>query len=91
MAYRLLFVFGSLFYLISVFIYIAMAISIPVASKEQVKKLAATADGTRAQDLNPDGLDEIQAKLSKINEMREQKLITDEEADKLRAKALGID
>ena len=41
--------------------------------------------------LTPSGLDEVQAKLTKIQEMKESNLITNEEAEKLRAKALGID
>lgn len=90
-AYRLLFVFGSIFYLIGIFIYIAMAISIPVASKEQLARLKEGAADDNTMALAPSGLDEVQAKLTKIQEMKESNLITNEEAEKLRAKALGID
>lgn len=90
-AYRLLFVFGSIFYLIGIFIYIAMAISIPVASKEQLARLKEGDADANSMSLTPSGLDEVQAKLTKIQEMKNRNLITNEEADKLRAKALGID
>ena len=91
MAYRLLFVFGSIFYLIGIFIYIAMAISIPLASKEQLARLKEGAADDNSMALTPSGLDEVQAKLTKIQEMKESNLITNEEAEKLRAKSLGID
>ena len=90
-AYRLLFFFGSIFYLIGIFIYIAMAISIPVASKEQLASLREEASEDNSLTLSPSGLDEVQVKLAKIQEMKESNLITNEEAEKLRAKALGID
>jgi phage shock protein PspC (stress-responsive transcriptional regulator) len=90
-AYRLLFVFGSIFYLIGIFIYIAMAISIPVANKEQLNHLRENAADDNSNALTTSGLDEVQAKLAKIQEMKESNLITNEEAEKLRAKALGID
>lgn len=90
-AYRLLFVFGSIFYLIGIFIYLAMAISIPLASKEQLARLKEGAAADNSTALTPGGLDEVQAKLAKIQEMKESNLITNEEAEKLRAKTLGID
>jgi phage shock protein PspC (stress-responsive transcriptional regulator) len=89
-AYRLLFVFGSIFAIIGVFIYIAMAISIPVASKEQLNRLREGAADNNSKTLTSSGLEEVQAKLAKIQEMKESNLITNEEAEKLRAKALGI-
>jgi len=90
-AYRLLFVFGSIFFIIGIFIYIAMAISIPVASKEQLARLREGVADDNSMALTPSGLDEVQAKLTKIQEMKDSNLITNEEAEKLRAKALGID
>lgn len=90
-AYRLLFVFGSIFYLIGIFVYITMAISIPVASKEKLARLREGQAEDDSKAMSPDGLNEVQAKLAKIEEMKQANLITNEEAEKLRAKALGID
>lgn len=67
-----------------------MAISIPVASKEQIARLREDADDGSIMALTPGGLDEVQGKLAKIQEMKEKDLITGEEAEKLRAKVLGI-
>ena len=89
-AYRLLFFFGPIFWAIGLVIYIAMAISIPVASKEQIARLREDADDGSIMALTPGGLDEVQGKLAKIQEMKEKDLITGEEAEKLRAKVLGI-
>lgn len=90
-AYRLLFFFGSIFWLIGIFIYIAMAISIPVANKEQLERLKMKEDEGNVRILTQSGLEEVQARLAKIQEMKESNLISSEEAEKLRAKALGID
>jgi len=68
-----------------------MAISIPVASKEQLARLREGVADDNSMALTPSGLDEVQAKLTKIQEMKDSNLITNEEAEKLRAKALGID
>ncbi|MCT0219427.1 PspC domain-containing protein [Synechococcus sp. CS-1329] len=90
-AYRLLFFFGSLFWLVGIFIYIAMAISIPVASKEHVRKLKTLSDSEDSPIFSPTGLEETEARLLKIQTMKAQNLITAEEAEKLRAKILGIE
>lgn len=88
-AYRLLFFFGSIFWLIGIFIYIAMAISIPVATRDQVRRLREEA-GEEDLPVTADALGDLEAALSKIDVMKSQGLISAEEAEKLRAKTLGI-
>jgi len=90
-AYRLLFAFGSIFWLIGIVIYIVMGISIPVANKEQLDQLrkAASEDGSNRLVAGP-SLDAVQVQLERIQKMKDDALISDAEAEKLRAKALGI-
>jgi phage shock protein PspC (stress-responsive transcriptional regulator) len=90
-AYRLLFAFGSIFWLIGIVIYIVMGISIPVASKEQLEQLqkAASENGSNRLAAGP-SLDAVQVQLERIQKMKDDALISEDEATKLRAKALGI-
>lgn len=90
-AYRLLFSFGTLFILLPLFIYIVMGISIPVANKKQLDQLKQAASDGQLEDLEPDEqLGQVQVQLEKIQKMKDDSLITNEEAEKLRAKVLGI-
>ena len=90
-AYRLLFAFGSIFWLIGIVIYIVMGISIPLATKEQLEQLKQAASGDDSNKLESGNmLDSVQVKLERIQKMKNDSLITDEEAEKLRAKVLGI-
>ncbi len=90
MAYRIAFVLGGL-YIVGIIIYVLMAASIPVATAEQLRELEDAEESDGLLDLNqPSNLDRLEAKLAKIESMKTQKLITPEEAEKLRAKALGI-
>ena len=89
--YRFLFVFGSIFYLIGIIIYIVMGISIPVANKQQLDQLKQAASDDQLESLDPEAqLGQVQAQLEKIQKMKDGSLITEEEAEKLRAKVLGI-
>lgn len=86
MAYRIAFVLGGL-YIVGIIIYVLMAASIPVATAEQLRELEAAEESDGLLDLNqPSNLDRLEAKLAKIESMKTQKLITPEEAEKLRAK-----
>lgn len=90
LAYRIVFVLGGL-YIVGIIIYIVMAASTPVASKEQVRILKDESESESSSDLiQSSSLDQLESKLSKIEAMKSQNLITSEEAEKLRAKALGI-
>ena len=90
-AYRMLFAIGSIFWFVGIIIYIVMGISIPVASKEQLEqqKKAASEDAPKRLPAGP-SLDTLQVELQRIQKMKDDLLISDEEATKLRAKALGI-
>lgn len=90
LAYRIVFVLGGL-YIVGIIIYIVMAASTPMASKEQLRILKEENESEDSPDLlQASSLDQLELKLSKIEAMKSQNLITTEEADKLRAKALGI-
>lgn len=68
-----------------------MAASTPVASKEQLRILLEENETEESSDsIQASNLDLLELKLSKIEEMKKKNLITSEEADKLRAQALGI-
>jgi hypothetical protein len=70
-----------------------MGISIPVASKEQLERQKkAASESEDAPNRLPAGpsLDTLQVELQRIQKMKDDLLISDEEATKLRAKALGI-
>jgi len=90
LAYRIVFVIGGL-YIVGLIIYIVMAASTPMATKEQLRSLKEENESEDSTDLlQPSSLDQLESKLSKIEAMKTQNLITAEEAEKLRAKALGI-
>jgi hypothetical protein len=90
-AYRLLFVFGSIFYLVGIIIYIVMGISIPVANKKQLDQLKEAVSDGQFDSLDPEAqLGQVKVQLEKIQKMKDSNLITDEEAARLRAKVLGI-
>jgi len=90
LAYRIAFVLGGL-YIVGIIIYVLMAASIPVATAEQLRELEEEEQSDSLAELTqPSGLDRLEARLAKIESMKAQKLITPEEAEKLRAKALGI-
>ena len=85
-ALRLLFALVSWFALIGVVIYVVMAIAIPYASPEEEEMMEG-----KATTSNETGtLDKIQTDLAKINSMKSQGLITEEEYEILRKKALGL-
>lgn len=89
-AYRLLFVFGGL-YIVGIVVYVVMAMSTPVATKEDLRGLIEESESEESNPiLQSSRLDQLEEKLSKIESMRTQNLITSEEAEKLRAKTLGI-
>jgi phage shock protein PspC (stress-responsive transcriptional regulator) len=90
LAYRIVFVLGGL-YVIGIIVYVLMAASIPVATEEQLRELKEEDESGNSLDLiQSSGLDRLEAKLSKIESMKNQNLITSEEAEKLRSKVLGI-
>lgn len=90
LAYRIAFVFGG-FYIIGLIIYIIMAASTPIATKEQLRVFKEENDSEDPSTLiQASALDQLEVKLAKIEAMKTQNLITPEEAEKLRAKALGI-
>lgn len=68
-----------------------MAISVPLASKEQVRRLKDEHGQVDGLAIGAGELGEVEETLSKIESMKTKNLITPEEAEKLRAKALGID
>jgi len=86
-AWRLLFVFLGL-YIIGIIVYAIMSGVIPYATPEEE---AAMLDGKLINDGGPSGLDKIETDLAKINTMKSQGLITEEEYELLRKKALGLD
>jgi hypothetical protein len=61
---------------------------IPYASPEEEEAMLA---GKLINDSGPSGLDKIETDLAKINTMKSQGLITEEEYELLRKKALGLD
>ena len=62
-----------------------------MATKEQLRSLKEENESEDSTDLlQPSSLDQLESKLSKIEAIKTQNLITAEEAEKLRAKALGI-
>ena len=78
-------------YVIGIIVYVLMAASIPVATEEQLRELKEEDESGNSLDLiQSSGLDRLEAKLSKIESMKNQNLITSEEAEKLRSKVLGI-
>ena len=90
--WRALFVVGSLFYLVGVFIYIGMAISLPlVQKKKDAQRLTKTPVDTDAETLGS-GLDvhEVEEELTKLSSMKERGLISEDEHSVLRKKALGL-
>jgi len=90
LAYRIVFVLGGL-YIVGLIIYIIMAASTPMATKEQLRVLKEENDSEDPSTLiQASTLDQLEVKLAKIEAMKAQNLITPEEAEKLRAKALGI-
>jgi phage shock protein PspC (stress-responsive transcriptional regulator) len=90
LAYRIVFVLGGL-YVVGIIVYVLMAASTPVATAEQLRELQEENESGNSLDLiQSSSLDQLEAKLSKIESMKNQNLITSEEAEKLRAKALGI-
>lgn len=86
--WRLLFVFGSLFWLIAVFIYFGMAISLPLV---KTAKKARELSGTDLQDGNSLGSPEnIEKELLKLKDMKEAGIIDENEYSQLRKKVLGL-
>ncbi len=79
------------FYVVGIIVYALMAASTPLATAEQFRELQEENESSNSLDLiQSSSLDQLEAKLSKIESMKNQNLITSEEAEKLRAKALGI-
>jgi phage shock protein PspC (stress-responsive transcriptional regulator) len=86
--WRLLFVFGSFFWLIAIFIYIGMAVSLPLVKtrKEAAEKSGA---GLPPGETGPN-LEGIESQLSKLAIMKEKGLIDEAEYNQLRKKALDL-
>lgn len=86
--WRLLFVFGSLFWFIAVFIYFGMAISLPLV---RTAKEARELSGADLQGDNSLGSPEsIERELLKLKQMKEDGIIDEDEYSQLRKKALGL-
>ena len=83
--WRLLFVFGSLFWFIAVFVYIGMAVSLPlVKTANEARELSgAEIDGS-----NP--VAGVEKELLKLKEMKDNGLIDEDEYKQMRKKALGL-
>ena len=78
-------------YFVGIIVYVLMVASTPVATAEQLTELQEENESSNSLDLvQASSLDQLEAKLSKIDSMKNQNLITSEEGEKLRAKALGI-
>ena len=90
--WRALFVVGSLFYFVGVFIYIGMAISVPLVKKKRdAQRLTGTQEDPEVQGLEdqPD-VHEVEEELTKLSSMKERGLISEDEHSALRKKVLGI-
>ncbi|MCT4364793.1 MULTISPECIES: PspC domain-containing protein [Synechococcaceae] len=92
-AWRLAFSIGGLFFLFPVAIYFVMAIVIPLKKgdgTDPVDSIAIRETSKVAAGSN-DSMQSLETKLQRIEEMRSNSLISDEEAQKLRSKALDLD
>ena len=84
--WRLLFVLGGLFTFIPLLIYPALALSWPeVRTKKEAQAKADIGDSEAAPALTG-----VEANLSRLVEMKEKGLITEDEFAKMRKKELGI-
>ena len=84
--WRLMFFFGSLFAVFPIFIYCGLALVWPMA---KTKKLAAEKAGIKSYNEVSD-LPQLEANLSKLNELKEKGLISEAEYLEMRKKELGI-
>ena len=86
--WRLLFLFGSLFWLIAVFVYFGMAVSIPLVKSAKEARELSGADSEGGH--SPSSTENIERELLKLKEMKESGIINDEEYSQLRKKSLGL-